>query len=264
MPRALMTSINLIGDGLYIQPALAVWMKEHPDWEVDLLTLNDHATCLYEGMGLPFRVVFDKQGEYDFEFVFDVNKAFSLGDREKIHIADAYAKMLGVTIATRMPYYKPPDGPSDSGLILLSMFSRSCASREGKPPNKMIGWVHWLRIIALLQQYGPLGVLGAPDDRAQLPLSEDQYYTGLPLEQIARLLRDAKLLITIDNGLAHLAATQNTPMIEFYPACLGKHWILPPLPLDRFFPIHMDPSQLSVTEAVLAVREGLKRVWRTK
>src|SRR6266566_2763101 len=261
MPRALFRSVNLIGDGLYIQPALAAWMKEHLDWEVDLLTLDDHATCIYEGMGLPFRVVFDKQGEYDFEFAFDVNKAFSLGDREKIHIADAYAKLLGVKIENRLPYYKPPDGQTEPGLILLSMFSRSCASREGKPPNKMIGWVHWMQIIALLNQYGPIAVLGAPDDRAALPLSEDQYYTGLPLEQIARLMRDAKLLVTIDNGLAHLAATQGTPMIEFYPACLGKHWIIPPTLPGKLFLVHMDPNQLSVTEAVLAVREGLKIVW---
>jgi ADP-heptose:LPS heptosyltransferase len=261
MPRALFKSVNLIGDGLYIQPSLAAWMKEHPDWEVDLLTLDDHATCLYKGMGLPFKIIFDKVDVYDFEFNFDVNKAFSLGDTEKMHIVDAYAKMLGVTLESRIPYYKPPEGPSEDGLILLSMFSRSCASREGKPPNKMLGWLHWLQIVALLRQYGPIAVLGGPEDRALLPITEDEYYTGLPLELVGRLMRDAKLLVSIDNGMVHMAATQGTPTIEFYPSCLGKHWIIPTLPKNKIFPVHMDPANLTVIDAVMAVREGLKRVW---
>lgn len=262
MPRALFTSKNLIGDGLYIQPALESWMKQHSDWEVDLLTLDDHARCLYEGMGLPFRVIFVKEFDsYDFEFDFNVNVAFSMGDKEKIHIVDAYAKMLGVTLDHKIPYYKPPDGPSEKGLILFSLFSRSCASREGKPPNKMLGWFHWLQIIALMRQYGPIGILGGPDDRAPLPISEDEYYTGLPLELIARLMRDAKLLISIDNGMVHLAATQGTPIVEFYPACLGRHWIIPPLPPNKVVVVHMDPTSLSVIDSVQVVRESLKRLW---
>jgi ADP-heptose:LPS heptosyltransferase len=212
-------------------------------------------------MGLPLRLVFDRMGgEYDFEFNFDVNEAFKLGDREKIHIADAYAKMLGVTIESRLPQYTPPEGETEKGLILLSMFSRSCASREGKPPNKMLSWAHWAPILALLRQYGPIGVLGGPQDRAMLPVTEDEYYTGLPLEQVARLLRDAKLLVTIDNGLGHLAATQATPTILFYPQCLGVHWIVPPSP--KVFMVQMDPVTLAVGDAMMVVRKGLEALWK--
>lgn len=264
MSRAIFRSANLIGDALYIQPALAAWVREHEDWEIDLLTLDDHVACLYEGMGLPIRLVFDRMvKEYDYEFDFDVNKAFKLGEEEKLHIVDAYAKMLGVTITEtdRLPKYTPPEGETEKGLILLSMFSRSCASREGKPPNKMLSWAHWLPILALLRQYGPIGVLaGAQDNKAHLPVTEDEYYTGLSLETVARLLKDAKLLVTIDNGIGHLAATQGTPTILFYPQCLGMHWIVPPSP--KVFVYQMDPVVLSVADSMLMVREGLKRLWR--
>lgn len=262
MPRALMISKNLIGDGIYVQPALAAWVQEHPEWEVELLTLDDHTTCLYRGMGLALKVVFEKMGQYDFEFNFDVNRAFSLGEKEKLHIAQGYAKMLGVQIQSKKPRYTPPEGETEKGLILLSMFSRSCASREGKPPNKMLPWVHWAHIVALLRQYGKIAVLGGPEDRAhdKLEISEEEYYTGLPLELVARLLRDAKLLVTIDNGMAHLAATQETPTVEFYPACLGVEWIVPPN--AKALVAQMDPTTLTVIDAVFAVREGLRRYWR--
>ncbi len=33
-----------------------------------------------------------------------------------------------------------------------------------------------------------------------LPVSEEEYYTGLPLEVVAWMLRDAKLLVTLTTG----------------------------------------------------------------
>lgn len=259
--RALFRSQNLIGDSLYIQPALAAWAAEHVGWEVDLLTLKDHVSCLYEGMQIPnLRVVFEREGEYDFEFNFDVNIAFSIGDKEKVHIAEAYAKMLGVAIPTKLPVYQPPEGEAEKNLFLLSMFSNSCASNSGHLPNKIISWGHWLYILALLRQCGKIGILGGPNDHALLPARQDEYYLGLPLPQVARMLRSAKMLVSIDNGLAHLAATQGTPTVLYYPACLGRHWIVPPSP--RVVYVQVDPVTLHVADAVRAVREGIRRFVR--
>ena len=274
MPRALFTSKNLIGDTLYVQPALEEWWKEHPDWDVDLLTLNDHITCLYDGMVFPEsrhpRVVFEPgapemlMGErYDFEHEFNVSKAFELGDKEKMHISTAYGRPLGYDIVPRRVKYQPSDRDDhEKGLILLSMSSNSCASRSGKPPNKMLSWAHWLPILTMVRQLGRVGVLGGPKDRARLPISEDEYFTGLPLEHVARLLRDAKLLITIDNGMGHLAATQQTPTILFYPACLGLHWIVPSGNERNLLVCQMDPIRISVAEASMVVRNGIQKLWK--
>lgn len=259
--RALFTSKNLIGDGIYIQPALAVWHKENPDWEMDLLTLDDHMTCIYRGMGLPWRIIFEKVYEhYDLEFTFDCGKAFKIGEKDNVHITEAYARMLGVKITSGRPLYVPPEGDSVRGLILLSMFSRSCASRSGGYPNKMIPWAYWGQILALVRQYGEIGLLGAKDDRAPLAVSEDEYYTGQSLEKVARLLRDAKVLITIDNGMAHLAASQETPTIEYYPACLGRAWITPAN--KNALVLQMDPLKMTAEEAIQAIRIGFRKFWR--
>lgn len=273
MPRALFTAKQLIGDGLYIQLSLEEWSKEHPDWDIDLLTNDDHVACLYRGMGIPKMGIVTKEeqrfdyegypfgGTYDFEHTFDVSKAFALGDQEKIHISTAYAKLLGYDVAPRRVKFQPSDKDDhDKGLILLSMQSMSCASKSGKPPNKMLSWAHWLPVLTMCRQLGPVGVLGGPKDRVDLPVSEDEYYTGLPLEHVARMLRDAKLLITIDNGMGHLAATQGTPTVLFYPACLGLHWIVPSGNPNLL--VHqMDPIRISVAEVVLVARKGIEALW---
>lgn len=272
MPRALFTSKNLIGDALYIQPALKLWAEQHPGWEIDLLTLNDHVTCLYEGMNIPaeggMRIIFEygegfasHYGKYDFEHEFQVNKAFALGDEKKLHITQAYMELLGLPVPEYPPKveYTPPEGPTEENLVLLSIFSNSCASRDGKPPNKMLSFAVWLPILALARQLGKVAVLGGPNDKMQapLPIREEEYYTGRPLEEVARLLRDAKLLITIDNGMAHLAASQRTPTILFYPKCLGRHWIVPS-GNERLYIYQMDPLDLNVHVGTLVVREGIK------
>jgi ADP-heptose:LPS heptosyltransferase len=271
--RALFTSKNLIGDALYIQPALEEWAKAHPDWGIDLLTNDDHIASLYEGMvpkfqkqepGWPtspvYQLVFEPKGSYDFEHVFDVSAAFSLGDKEKIHISTAYAKLLGYDVDPRRVKYTPTAAEDhQKGLILLSMQSNSCASRQGKPPNKMISWAHWLPILNMCRQVSPIGVLGGPQERAKLPVSEDEYYTGLPLEHVARMLRDARLLITIDNGIGHLAASQGTPTILFYPACLGLHWIVPSGNSDLLV-CQIDPIAIQPAECQLIVRRGMEKL----
>lgn len=262
MPRALFTSKNLIGDGLYVQPALKMWSEQHPGWDIDLLTLNDHITCLYLGMGIPrLRTVVEPDGEYDFEHTFLVNDAFSLGEKKPIHIAQAYMELLGLPVPQHPPsvQYTPPDGPFERGKILLSMFSNSCASRSGKPPNKMLSWTIWLRVIQLMRQMGELLFLGGPKDmgEAPLPILEEEYYCGRSLPEVARTMKAAKLLITIDNGMGHLAATQGTPTILFYPVCLKQSWIIPS-GNGKLMVFHVDPMNFSMEEGERAVREGIK------
>lgn len=263
--RALFTSKNLIGDALYIQPSLSAWAEQHPDWDIDLLTLNDHITCLYSGMGIKnLRTVFEPEGPYDFEHKFDVSAAFKLGETDHVHIAEGYARGLGVEIPKNPRVrYTPPEGDSIPGLILLSMFSNSCASREGKPANKMLSWAHWLPILILARQAGPVGVLGGPKDEAPLGLKESEYLTGLTLPKVARIIRDAQLLITIDNGMGHLAASQGTPTVLFYPACLTTSWIVPS-GNSRMVVCHMDPMVITTNQAMGVVRQGLKKIWRPR
>src|SRR5579884_268509 len=150
MKRALFISRNLIGDALNIAPALRAWWAMHRnEFEIDLLTNPDQIAPLYGSMGIPLNVLPMAEEEllrrrtYEFRFDFDVSNAFRIGIHQGIHIAEAYAQMLRVPIRGVKPTCMPPEGAAvgneiEAGCILLSPFSASCSSNQGKPPNKML------------------------------------------------------------------------------------------------------------------------------
>lgn len=264
--RACFRSKNLIGDALCISPALKAWHEEHKDWEIDLLTSPDHVADVYSHMGVPLKVVFDildvepetVKSRYDFIFDFDISVAFTLGEKKKIHVTQAFAELLQVDIVGGKLIYEPVEEEHERDLILISPSSKSCSSWSGKPPNKMLNWAVWAHVLPLLRQYGRVGVLGGPEDYIPMPVDDDEYYLGQPLNKVALMLRDARMLVAIDNGITHLAASQGTRTIEFYPACLGRHWIIP-LGNPELIVYQMDPLELNVDTALVVVRQGLDR-----
>lgn len=262
--RACFTSKNLIGDSLGIAPALRAWHRQHADWEIDLLTLPDYIAQVYTRFGVPLNVITDESKlnkPYDFEHNFNINEAFTIGDQKKVHIAEAYARALfGEELPEDLEQgncYEPEEEEHASGLILFSPFSRSCSSNQGKPANKMLSWPVWLQILTLMRSYGEIGVLGGTGDRLPLPIADNEYYTGLPLNTVALMLRDAKVIVTIDNGMSHLAASQKAPTVLFYPACLGMHWVSP-VGNPNAFVIQVDPAKIVPAQGVFGVRNALR------
>lgn len=146
-------------------------------------------------------------------------------------------------------------------MILFSPFSRSCSSHTGEPPNKTLPWPKWKHVLRYLRTLDlPIRVLGAPTDRAEeLEFSEEEYVCGLSINRIALLMRDrAALLITIDNGMAHLGATQQVPTFELYPACLADFWIVPGNP--NLIPAQLAPAEVSPVAVLWAVRQAVPKL----
>jgi len=278
MKRALFISRNLLGDGLNIAPALRAWgmdhyfpaESEHPgEWCADLLTNNDPIKEIYSRMGVDeyggvmMSVINDelqRRPPYDFEFNFDVGKAFQIGQQKGLHITECYADMLGVKIHEYTPTFITTEEEHEKDLVLLSPFSKSCESNEGRPPNKMLPWPKVDRLLCYLRRCGKVGILGAVNDRAPIEASEDEYYTGLSLNKVALMLRDAKFLVTVDNGISHLAASQGTKSIVLYPACLDTRWIAPKGNPNAFV-IHMNPVTLPLPSLIWQTGEILRQ-WK--
>lgn len=262
--KALFKSVNLIGDGLYISAPLKIWHEHHPEYEITILTLMDHVAPLYKGMGFPCIVVGTAdESEYDFVFNFDCGQAFAIGDRDKCHISEAYAKMLGVQIEEAGPIYTAPDYSAPNNVIYIAPFSRSCSSNEGLPPNKKLPIPKWSPILRYLRTIAPVMLLGAKNDT--WPQSSDTWMNfdefskilGEPLDVIAARLSCCKLLVTIDNGIAHLAASQNTPTVLFYPECLGIHWITPVGNLNCVA-IQLNPATVSANLLLKKLKEVIE------
>jgi ADP-heptose:LPS heptosyltransferase len=167
--------------------------------------------------------------------------------------------MLGVDLSSdrdhRRPTYRPSavDVPDENkGLVLVSMFSMSCESRgnPGRRPNKMLPWDKWRPLLDLLGKAYPenkIRLLGAKEDKvpeaAGLPISEQSYLTGVPVPYLANIMMHAKCLVTVDNGMGHLAAAVGLNEFLLAPACLPLSFIVPHgHPGLRL--VHMDPAEV--------------------
>jgi len=257
MRRALIKSVNLIGDGLYVGPVMKKWYDEQgQDYEdIHLLTIKNHARSIYDGMGVPWTVVFEAEGTYDTVLDFDVAKAFQICDRQRCHLVTAYANLVGVDpkgLALK-PNYKHPfvDIKEElKGLVLVSMCSLSCASRGNPPgpPNKMLPWEKWIPLLKTLREEYPdskLRLVGGKEDRLAveegLGISEEECeLLGLPIPETANVMQYGKCIVTVDNGMGHLAASQELNEFLFVPAVLGMHYIIP-WGHRGVRPVHVDP-----------------------
>ena len=266
MKRALFTSINLLGDGLYVGPVAEVWYHLNKDKfdEIELLTLPGYTEPTYRGMGVPWKIVHERTGTYDFEFNFDVNRAFQISNDKKCHLVESYGEMLGVMKPggwTKKPNYVPPAmeiGEWLKGLVLVSMFSMSCASRENppRPPNKMLPWEKWKPLLETLRhEYSghKIKLLGAKEDvlpeDSGLDGLHDGYLTGVPIDELANVMKWAKMIINVDNGMGHLAASVGLNEFLLVPACLQTHYIVPwghsGLRMAHIDPVTVKPSEIN-------------------
>lgn len=99
-------------------------------------------------------------------------------------------------------------------VILVGAISRSCTSREGRPPNKMVSEKVWSRVIEDLSADFDLIFLGAKNEE---PLDLNvEWLMGMPIRKVAALCRAAELVISIDGGISHLtgAADGNLLLIN--------------------------------------------------
>jgi hypothetical protein len=282
MKRALYISNNLIGDALNISPAWRAWwaLRQGDGYQVNLVTNPNQVAPLYSAMGVPVNVITDRSPDelvprqgYDFVFNFDVSKAFELGIRDRLHITQAYAKMLGVEISSLKPSCLLDDAPYsgddiEQGCILMSPFSVSCSSRSGKPPNKMLPVAAWVSIVDYLKQFArAIYVLGSSQDVEipNLSLPRDSFLLGNhSLLEIARIMRDrAAMIVTIDNGMSHLAASQELPTLLFYPACLPLDWITPK-GNPNCIPLQLDPTSFDLAHMLQTTKSVAPRLLEIK
>ena len=278
--KALFISYNLIGDGIEISAALRKWHELHPEYEIDLLTSDNHVTDLYRGMGVPLNIIFDRKvifdpadpDPYDFEFNFDIPKAFELCDQFQVPMAVGYAKLLNVDIAGDIgPFYEALYEPEDrnwvmsipENTILIAPFSHSCTSHEGKPPNKCLPWPKWKPILRYLRTLGrPIRITGGAKERAdQVGFSEEEYLVGIPLRPLARAMyeRRISLVVSVDNGISHLTGSQKLPHVLYYPMCLGMHYAVP-WGNPNVIPIHVDPAVVEPAQLLWSTKQAIQHL----
>jgi hypothetical protein len=268
--KACFKSFNSLGDALYTTPVLCEFHRQHPYDDITIWTELNWVTPVYSHMGFPVKVVHEIIGECYGYTDLSASKAAEKCDIEgKVgHIAEVMARTVGIKIDSPKPIFiaEPEPFPLPSELkdcILVSPFSYSCITQHGLA-RKMLRWVAWDLIIRYLRSWHlPIRVLGAPEDRCPLAVSEDEYMTGVPLNRLANIMRQARLLVTVDNGVGHLAASQGCPEFLFYPKALRLDFLLPKFHKDLFF-LHVDPERLDMVEVMCALRRNIPNLIRRR
>jgi ADP-heptose:LPS heptosyltransferase len=283
--KVLVVSKNLIGDALYTSCAMNAYLLAHPGTEFTVLTLQDHVTPVYSQFGFPVEVLIDGTEEahqlcegvpWDAVFDLGAGDAGKLADqvlreeKKYLHIAQCYGRKMGVEVTDLRPTYRPSgylnadDAAHTKDVIFISPFSMSCTSRDknrpGMPPNKMLPWSTWTLILRQLRTFSlPIRCLGAKDDRVPaLSLSEEEYFTGVPLNCVAQALQQCKMLITVDNGMGHIANTLLRPTVVFYPSVLPVSF-MGALYNPRCVIIHTDPANTPPLNLYLTAKEGIEQ-----
>lgn len=151
---------------------------------------------------------------------------------KQLHISEGYSRMLGVTLNTIVPttaWQRVDDTERLDPFILISPFSRSCSVHTTGKANKTLEDWKWEHIIHSLRAHNlPIKVLAGPKDYLkQCSISVDDYITCRDLYHLELVLKSAKLLVTLDNGIGHIAAALEIPMIYLWPTVSSIDFIYP-------------------------------------
>lgn len=249
MRGALFAGTNLIGDTLATTPAVRDWKRTHPKDPVWYATYK-HAPSMVL-LKNPFidRVKLDEDrdrvdsmrgyGNFTKKHLFDVQKAFAYGCRAGMHMSEAYGAMAGISITSRRPVLRLTDSeraevgpiiPLSPYIVVCPHSVSSTVETKNRGGNKLWGDDKWTKLFPILSEMGYLIVsLGGPKDPKFYPDDDSAVFEfhDLPVRLAAAVMEKAAYVVTIDSGMAHIAAALDKNVVEIYPATLPLPWVFP-------------------------------------
>ena len=70
-------------------------------------------------------------------------------------------------------------------------------------------------------------------------------------------------MVSIDNGMSHLAATQKMRHVLYYPMCLGLHWAVP-WGNPFVVPIHVSPPDVEPAQLLWVTKQAVELLEQQK
>lgn len=246
--RTLFASVNLIGDTVTQTPALHRYGREHPDEEVHWLMQDGPARALFEDMprlGVCDQVLFDADWDrirrmdydgYGKRIRMDVQEAFRIGSEQRLHIAQAYGRMIGVELGAADILPHVPVRRQSLGelgvpprCLVISPLSASNAPKDGIAGNKNLPWQAWGVLIERFVQARRIEnyvvLLRDTDPAPGIPLCVLRLSLDAAVAYIAKACAEGGAYAGVDNGITHLAAGLRVPAFCVYPEALAPGWV---------------------------------------
>jgi hypothetical protein len=273
----LIKNLNLLGDCLYTLKPIADLRMQRPGEEIVIGVDNDLSGEMvrrqFAGTQVEVADIADLSRT-------DVDLSAGAASRmctahllrygSYLHISECYAEMLGVDSRgwgrdfTPLTYWRacwgdkglPPIPSQVHPYVVISPFSRSCSRQMGMRPNKtpdierwglLIEWLH-SKNLDVVVSHGPNDVwTGVP---VKLVTTES-------LRQLVLNLSGATAVITVDNGIGHIASALGCKTLILWPPISSVPFIAPTWSKTTTL-IYMQPARVRADQLRDLVMKELK------
>jgi ADP-heptose:LPS heptosyltransferase len=287
-----MTSVflgyNALGDTLCTTPVLRAFRALHPEHfiiyvvqnapycrvldgnpEVDLVIysewLNQHGLTPFNQDWFD-RLPLDLS-ETAMLYRFDIQQVCSSIEAFHSHISEGFSRLLRTPITSTSPVLAQSKlerrtarrfwrGPC----VIFSMHSNANPSRtNGVGGAKEWPAERWQELADRLRKDLALEIIAVGAEHDPRPALRDvRCLYGLPIKVIAALLDQAACVVTLENGLAHLAAAVDAAMVELYSTLVPLAWAFPS-EMTALEVIYRDPLEVPVDEVLYAIKDVIQR-----
>jgi len=286
MKKAVFIGFNALGDTLCTTPVLSAFRESNPDTFIIYIVQNATFCRVLDGNPHVDLVLYNQfmylygLTKYSPEWVallpldlrettslyrFDVRLVCSKGESFNERISVGFSKLLNIPIRSTRPVVVLSAEErrlarvfADKPYVVFSMHSVSNPAREdGRGAVKDWPRENWLCLARQIQGWGDFDVIavGSEDD-PRLAAQGVRHLYGLPIKVVAALLENAACVVTLENGLAHLAAAVDAPTVQIYSDVVPRGWASP-AEATRWRMFYGDPHAISCEEVGAAVKSFL-------
>ena len=270
---------NLIGDSLYVLKPLDMYLEKFGAECKGIVTLpqlggdivkahftgriplySSEAEALEANPGAQLLPI---QAGRAMEIGMEHHKRF----KKVIHISEAFAYMLGVNVDnmdSRPPLeWIPERQPKDPKhkIAIISPFSKSCTRHSGLRPNKTIDDWKWEYIIRYLRRhdYHVLCTCASDDLLKYVSLPLSSYRSTNDLTTLLKLLQSADIVVSLDNGTAHLASACDVPTVVLWSgySALPTQFIAPLWSEKTSYVFMGDPNKATPASILYGIKHML-------
>lgn len=280
MKKAFFIGCNALGDTLCTTPAVRAFRKANPDVfiayiahnatycrvldgnpDVDLVIYNEYLWLHgMDGFGIEwFHSLPLEVEQTSLLYHFDMNAVCSTEQAFHQHIARGLAKTVGIPIQSVRPVVRVTEDERRTARLLVRrpyvILSRHSNANPRLPDGSgKKDWPdeNWRKLAESLNRRGfdVISVGSETDSRFASPHARDLH--GLPIKVLAALLEGAACLVTLENGIAHLAAAVDVPMVELYSTIVPLEWAYP-AEMTHHDVIYEVPQSVSLDTVAAAV-----------
>lgn len=286
MEKAIFLTLSALGDILCTTPVLRAFRKQHPQTKIFYIAQSAGFTRVLDNNpdidltiysdrlfinGMPDEVnTWLRTLPIDLRtaatlYRLDLKYACTSEEAFRKHMSYSFARLVGVELDSVRPLVFLTENDRRSAAVFIErpyvVFSMHSVTNPERPDGRgrkkdwpVENWKELATRIAGRNGFDIFAV-GA-ESETPLPVPYVHRLYGLPIRVAAALLERAACVVTLENGIAHLAAAVDAPIVEIYSNMMPFEWAYP-AEATRCQVLYGDPLDISCDEVFQAVEATL-------